>query len=79
WFIKLFTEEGDWVLDPFMGSGTTIRVAQRLHRNSVGIELNKEYFDLVYKTTQPVILTLFETDSSDSEFKQKIKPFLLNN
>ncbi|NOX87652.1 MAG: site-specific DNA-methyltransferase, partial [Calditrichaeota bacterium] len=30
WFIKLFTEEGDWVLDPFMGSGTTIRVAQRL-------------------------------------------------
>ncbi len=78
WFIKLFTEEGDWVLDPFMGSGTTIRVAQRLHRNSVGIELNKEYFDLVYKTTQSVILNLFETDSSDSELKQKLKPFLLN-
>jgi len=47
WFIKLFTEEGDWVLDPFMGSGTTIRVAQRLRRNSIGIEILPEYCEAV--------------------------------
>ena len=35
WFIKLFTDEGDWILDPFVGSGTTCEVAQTLHRNSV--------------------------------------------
>lgn len=46
WFIKLFTVEGDWVLDPFMGSGTTMRVAQRIHRNSIGIEILDEYYNL---------------------------------
>ena len=30
WFIRLFTEENDWVLDPFAGSGTTCQVAQKL-------------------------------------------------
>jgi DNA modification methylase len=45
WFIKLFTREHDWVLDPFMGSGTTIRVAQRMARNSIGIEIWPEYFE----------------------------------
>jgi site-specific DNA-methyltransferase (adenine-specific) len=47
WFIKLFTRENDWVLDPFMGSGTTIKVAQRMHRNSIGIEILPEYYNLV--------------------------------
>lgn len=64
WFIKLFTEEGDWVLDPFMGSGTTIRVAQRLHRNSIGIEINEEYYKHVKKSTQSVILTLFDKSTN---------------
>jgi site-specific DNA-methyltransferase (adenine-specific)/site-specific DNA-methyltransferase (cytosine-N4-specific) len=44
WFIKLFTKEGDVVLDPFLGSGTTCKVALELNRNSVGIELNGEYY-----------------------------------
>ncbi|MCK5473514.1 MAG: site-specific DNA-methyltransferase, partial [Planctomycetes bacterium] len=44
WFIKLFTKRGDWVLDPFMGSGTTNRVAQRMGRNSIGIEILPKYF-----------------------------------
>jgi len=47
WFIKLFTKKNDWVLDPFMGAGTTLKVAKKLRRNSVGIELNEEYFYLV--------------------------------
>jgi DNA modification methylase len=33
----------DWVLDPFLGSGTTIKAAKDLGRNSVGIELNPKY------------------------------------
>ena len=40
-FIKLFTNEGDVVLDPFLGSGTTYRVAERLKRVPVGIEIDK--------------------------------------
>lgn len=47
WFIKLFTEEGDWVLDPFMGSGTTNIAATKLRRNSIGIEILPEYYNQV--------------------------------
>lgn len=47
WFIKLFTVEGDTVLDPFMGSGTTNLVAQRMGRNSIGIEIVPEYYTMV--------------------------------
>ena len=45
WFIKLFTQINDWVLDPFMGSGTAIMVANRLGRNAIGIEIKTEYFE----------------------------------
>jgi len=46
WFIKLFTKKGDVVLDPFLGSGTTCVAAAELDRNSIGIEINKEYYKL---------------------------------
>lgn len=45
WFIKLFTSPGDVVLDPFMGSGTTLRVARRLQRDAVGIDTHRGYID----------------------------------
>jgi site-specific DNA-methyltransferase (adenine-specific)/site-specific DNA-methyltransferase (cytosine-N4-specific) len=44
WFIKLFTQENDTVLDPFMGSGTSVEVANRMKRNAIGIEIVPEYF-----------------------------------
>ena len=34
-----YTKKGDWILDPFMGSGTSLIEAQRMQRNSIGIEL----------------------------------------
>jgi DNA modification methylase len=43
WFIRLFTEEGDVVLDPFAGSGTTAVAAIRLGRHFVGIEVEGRY------------------------------------
>ena len=60
WFIKLFTETGDTVLDPFMGSGTTNIVANRMRRNSIGIELLQEYYEMVRSQISPVELYLFE-------------------
>ena len=46
WFIKLFTKPHDVVLDPFLGSGTTSVAAFQLNRNSIGIEIQKEYHQL---------------------------------
>ncbi len=60
WFIKLFTIPGDTVLDPFMGSGTTNFVAKRMKRNSIGIEIVPEYYEMVKKEIQPIELILLE-------------------
>lgn len=43
WFIKLFTDIDDVVLDPFMGSGTTAKACINLNRHYVGMEINKKY------------------------------------
>lgn len=49
WFIKLFTKSGDIVLDPFLGSGTTSIAALELDRNSIGIEIKEDYYNLAVK------------------------------
>ncbi len=59
WFIKLFTDRDDWVLDPFSGSGTTNRIAQKLGRNSIGIEIMTDYVEMAksnIKTSELVLL-----------------------
>ncbi len=44
--IELFTHEGELVLDPFVGSGTTLVAAQDCHRNAVGFDLQESYIKL---------------------------------
>jgi len=41
--IRVSSDEGQWVLDPFSGSGTTVVVARKLRRNYTGIEISKKY------------------------------------
>lgn len=43
------SNENDLVIDPFAGSGTTLRVCQQLNRNCIGIELNEEYIKMIEK------------------------------
>ncbi|MDW8268754.1 MAG: site-specific DNA-methyltransferase [Anaerolineae bacterium] len=62
WFIKLFTQEGDWVLDPFVGSGTTCEVAQKLRRNSVGIDIVPEYVEMARKRVVETQLYLLDDE-----------------
>ncbi|MFW9889321.1 MAG: DNA-methyltransferase [Candidatus Thorarchaeota archaeon] len=45
--IKLLSFVGDTVLDPFLGSGTVMKVAKELGRNSVGYEINEEYLPVI--------------------------------
>ncbi|UTY23669.1 DNA-methyltransferase [Treponema denticola] len=60
WFIKLFTQEYDTVLDPFMGSGTTVFVANRMNRHAIGIDIVDEYCKKVQKKINEQEMMLFE-------------------
>lgn len=51
-FIKVLSNEGDIILDPFMGSGTTGVACKTLNRNFIGIEIDKNYFDIACKRVQ---------------------------
>ena len=50
--IKMTTKEGDVVLDPFLGSGTTLVAAEKLNRTGLGIELDDRYENIILKRVQ---------------------------
>jgi modification methylase len=50
--IRMFTFEGETVLDPFLGSGTTTLAAKHLGRNSVGYEINKDFLPMIETKTE---------------------------
>lgn len=69
WFIKLFTKKGDTVLDPFMGSGTTLTVSKKMGRNSIGIELKAEYFEMVQQNELALNSLTLEQSSINAEIE----------
>lgn len=60
WFIRLFTAEGDLVLDPFVGSGTTAQAAKLLGRHYLGIDISPEFIELANERIGSAQLQLFE-------------------
>jgi site-specific DNA-methyltransferase (adenine-specific) len=47
YIITLFTREGDWIIDPFLGSGTTGISSKLLNRNFIGVERDEEYMEII--------------------------------
>ncbi|NLP58492.1 site-specific DNA-methyltransferase [Lutibacter sp. B1] len=72
--IKLFSYYGETVLDPFLGSGTTMKVAKKLERNSVGFEIIKDLESVIRKKTEfknevnPNIFKVIERDKGKYRF-----------
>lgn len=50
--VSLFTNSGDTILDPFMGSGTTLVACAQMGRKGIGIELDQKYFDIACKRVE---------------------------
>lgn len=71
WFIKLFTKKGDVVMDPFMGSGTTIVIAEKMQREFIGIEILPEYYNIAFDKIYPPNYKLLESKNKYEKTKSK--------
>jgi len=72
YIITLFTREGDWVLDPFLGSGTTGIAAKLLNRNFIGIEREEEYMDIINErlsVSREDLIKFFKMEIKDEQTK----------
>ena len=49
WIVNYWSFKGDWVLDPFLGAGTTMKACLELERNCIGIEIDKNYVEIAKK------------------------------
>jgi 16S rRNA G966 N2-methylase RsmD len=73
--LSRYTKKGDWVLDAFMGSGTTLVEAQRMERNSIGIELQKNIAEesalrIKQESKDGIEAIVINANSMDVELKQ---------
>ncbi len=60
WFIGLATAEGETILDPFAGSGTTLRAAKDLGRKAIGIEIEERYCEIAAKRMEQGVFNFTE-------------------
>ena len=78
-FLRRYTKQGEWILDPFLGSGTTLIECKRLGRNGIGIELLPEVVDIANKNISNeenkfnVRIEVINADSSKLNFKQELE------
>jgi modification methylase len=79
--IRMFTFEGETVLDPFLGSGTTTLAARNLGRNSVGYEINKDFLPIIEAKTEmnrpglfgDTNVRVFERIEPERDYAQRIE------
>ncbi|MBU2549598.1 MAG: site-specific DNA-methyltransferase, partial [Proteobacteria bacterium] len=81
--IRMFSYEGDTVLDPWLGSGTTVKVARELNREAVGYEKEAQYKSVIMKKLgfQSMVEILDEVNQSiaemDAEASDELVPTLV--
>jgi DNA modification methylase len=77
--LRRYTKQGEWVLDPFLGSGTTLIECKRLGRNGIGVELNKQVAKTAVKNINKeknpfkVTIQIFNGDSLTFNFRKELQ------
>jgi site-specific DNA-methyltransferase (adenine-specific) len=77
WLMEKVSSPGESVLDPFMGSGTTLVVAKRLGRKALGIEVEEKYCEIAAERLQQGVLDLF-SDPNGCQSRLPVAPLLEN-
>jgi 16S rRNA G966 N2-methylase RsmD len=78
-FLRRYTKQGEWVLDAFLGSGTTLIECKRLGRNGIGVELLPEAVEIANKNISSeenkfnVKTEVITADSTELNFKQELE------
>ena len=84
-FLRRYTKKGEWVLDPFLGSGTTLIECKRLGRNGIGIELNDEVIKLAKdnlakeKNRSKVKTKVIKGDSRKVDLKSELQKLKIDS
>ena len=84
-FLRRYTKKGDWILDTFAGSGTTLIECKRLERNCIGIELNEDVVKLAKeniakeKTKNTSIVKVVKGNSAEIDVKAELKKENINS
>lgn len=84
-FLRRYTKKGDWILDPFAGSGTTLIECKRLGRNGIGIELNPNVAKLARenlkkeKNPYKIRTTIVMEDSTSIDYRSEIEKEKINS